>query len=1087
MSRSMMRRLLSSAAVVSICAVGPSLRAQTTTISSAQTTPEQTSSAGNIVISSSGSITLPGTTAPGTAAVLINSPNNTVDNEGSITINNANGVAGILAEGGLGGASSITVGGSISLTDNPAATHLPLTNGLYRFGIWVNGNANSPFNGSIDQTAGTIAVRGNQSAAIYVGPGGITGQNSSGTAYGITQASGAAIGITASNFVTGTYAPTGNYSYGLLTRGYIQGSISLAGTVTAVGAGAIGVSIQNSVGGGISIDGAETADGYYNGGVVTSRPSPYPTNLTAGNFLQSGPVVAIGYFPTTGAGSFPTDVTVGGGLTIGSSGTLISYGSSPALLIDAASGHTTTINPPSGSTTQGIVIDGAITANGIYDQKSATGIQIGGSGGKIAINQGIELTGSVIAAAFATGANGYGATAISFQNFQNATTQNGAVTGMSLTNTGTIKAYVNYGAGANSTVGGNAAGIVDTAGALSSITNEGTIKVTTVAGYNANAIDLSGSSAGVTITQVANTSTSATITTPSINGDILFGSGSSTLNLGAGTITGNVKFLNSGSSSVNAVTVDGGAQLNGNVIFSAGTNNLNIGTPVTGATAGFMTGSLAESGGTLGVTVDNGILTDTNLNKISLSSLTLGSSSGSGSGQLVLGFDPANKTNPLGGFDVTGAMIVYNNAKLGLDFQSKLVSSTNENFTIINAVGGISNGNGGTPSLVLGEVPYFYVANFQTTGNAINLSIRDRTFAEAGVAGNAAAYQAIFGAYDRDPGVFNTFNTASTQQAFRSVYNQELPNYTGGLFELLSNGADAITRAEANSPIALHGDSSGGWAQQLGFGAYRNNSSAPGYHGGGLGFAFGYEEPASTISAIGYTVAYLRGSIDPAMAGSGDRQVGSIYSAGVYWREVDGPFHANASLNVGYAALNSQRNFDGVNSDGSTFSRQASSAWSGGMADVHIGVDYEQPLGDGYYIRPSLAGDYFMLYEDSHGDHNGGSAFDLNYASNFGKQGSGTAAVSFGMKIGEGDEFIWRPEVTAGWRQVFGGPDNVTAQFASGGSSFSLTPPSQKGGALARLGVHGGDESTDIAFEAGGEERGSYRAFDGQLVARFGF
>jgi hypothetical protein len=252
-----------------------------------------------------------------------------------------------------------------------------------------------------------------------------------------------------------------------------------------------------------------------------------------------------------------------------------------------------------------------------------------------------------------------------------------------------------------------------------------------------------------------------------------------------------------------------------------------------------------------------------------------------------------------------------------------------------------------------------------------------------------------------------------------------------------------------------------------------------------LGFAFGYEEPASTISAIGYTVAYLRGNVDPALSGSGDHQVGSIYAAGVYWREVDGPFHANASLNVGYSAMNSERNFAGFDVTGAAVMRSASSEWSGGMANVHVGVDYEQPLGDGYYVRPSIAGDYFMLYEDSHGEHNGGSAFDLNYASNWGHQGSGTAAVSFGMKIG--DEFIWRPEITAGWRQVFGGPDNLVAQFASGGSSFTLTPPSQKGGALARIGVHGGDEYTDIAFEAGGEERGGYSAFDGQLVARFGF
>jgi hypothetical protein len=1064
MKRSIMRGLLSSAAIVSVCAFATDLHAQSVTISGAQTATVKTSTASSgsaatsLTIANGGSITLSIGSSSNTEAILLDSPA-AVDNEGTITVNNGYNTAGILAVGGIGGTSSITVGGSISVTDNPAATTLPLTpqTSIYRFGILVAGN--SPLNGSIDQTAGTIAVRGNQSAGIFVGPGGLIGTNAAATlANGITQAAGAAIGITASN-VDSNYKPTGFFSYGVRTIGYIQGSVSLSGTVSAVGAGAIAVSVENTVAGQVYIDGSETADGFYNGGVVAARPVPYPTNLNpnGANLLQSGPVVFIGSTTGTPAGG---TTAVQSGVEIDTAGTLVSIGSSPALFISSVAGNTTTIDQTT-SGGAGLQIDGTVKADGIYDGISATGIQIGGSVavgpvsaatgvGTTTINGGIDLNGTVAVNAFAANATG-----ISFQT--------GAQSGMSLTNTGTITALVKY--GNNGTTGGNATAIADSAGALSTITNEGTIKATVPTGYVARAIDLTGSSSTVTLLQQLDSSNS-TPPTPSIIGDIVFGSGPSTLDLKAGTITGNVSFLNSSGTSANLVDVEGG-QLNGNIAFGGGSNTLTVG----GATTGFVTGSISETGGTLGINVNNGLLTNTNLSTVNLSQLTIGSS-----GQLVLAYDPAN--DKIAGFDITGQMIVDSGAKLGLNFQTKLL--TPESFTIINAQGGISAPGG----LLLGDVPYFYVANFTLDNNSLSLAIRNRTFGEAGVPGNAAAYRAIFGAYDQDPGVFNTFNAASTQQAFRNVYNQALPNYTGGLFELLSKGADALTHAEAGNPIMLRGDRSGAWAQQLGFGVYRNNNDAPGYHGGGLGFAFGYEDPVSTISSIGYTVAYLRGSIDPALSGSGDRQVGSIYSAGVYWREVDGPFHANASLNIGYAAMNEDRNFNGTDVNGTAFTRAASSTWSGGMANAHIGVDYEQPLGDGFYVRPQLSGDFFMLYEDSHGEHNGGDAFNLNYASSFGKQGSGTAAVSFGMKLG--DEFIWRPEITAGWRQVFGGPDDVTAQFTNGGA-FTLTPPSQGGGALARIGVHGGDEYTDIAFEAGGEERGAYRAFDGQLVARFGF
>jgi hypothetical protein len=389
--------------------------------------------------------------------------------------------------------------------------------------------------------------------------------------------------------------------------------------------------------------------------------------------------------------------------------------------------------------------------------------------------------------------------------------------------------------------------------------------------------------------------------------------------------------------------------------------------------------------------------------------------------------------------------------------------------------------------LLLGDVPYFYDAKIITdaTGGTIAVDVHDRPFADAGVLGSASAYDAIFKANYNDPGIRDAFNAAGTQQEFKRLFQQMLPSYSGGVFEVLAQGADSLARTEAGNPVAQNGNRGGGWAQQFGFGAVDSTSSSPGYHGGGLGFAFGWETPASSISTWGVSVAYMRAAADDFNTGPADEQVATTYTAGVYWREIDGGLHTDASINAGVAELNSSRFFSGTDLTGAAVMRSAQAAWTGGVAQAHLGISYEQPLGGDFFIKPSVAGDYFVLYQGSRSEHNGGNAFDLNVASNTDKQGSVTGGVTAGMQFGDRD-FTWRPEVMVGYKQIFGGPDTTVAQFA-GGSAFSLSPASQDSGPVAHVGVHGGNKYSDFAVEAGGEDRGDYRAFDGRVVARFQF
>jgi len=717
---------------------------------------------------------------------------------------------------------------------------------------------------------------------------------------------------------------------------------------------------------------------------------------------------------------------IGTGILVDTAGDVVSYGSAPGLIIDPSAGNSSTIGATS-SGAAGLLINGSVRGDGIYDNIAATAIQIGGGGGTVTITNGITNVGTVSATAYAADA-----TAISIQS--------GATVG-TLTNSGTITSTVNF--GADGKTGGTATAILDNGGALSAITNTGTITATSANGP-AVAFNLTGDSTFVTLTQNAASSTATTAS--SITGSILFGSKGAALDLNSGILAGSVTF---GDALNNSVTINNGAILGGSVTQA--------------------------SGGQLALTINNGRFSNESLSGLKLSSLTVGAS-----GQIDFAADPLTGKN--GSADVVGAVMIANGAKIGLNIDSQLIAP--QTFQLIQVTG--SGSLVGQSSFLLGDVPYFYDAKIITDvgDGTISVSVRDRTFAEAGVLGSASAYNAIFNASYVDPGIRDAFDAAGSQPAFKRLFQQMLPSYNGGLFEVLSQGADALSRTEAGNSIVESATRSGGWAQQFGFGAEQSTNSAPGYHGGGLGFAFGWETPASPISTWGVSVSYMRASVSDFNTGPDNQEIGTAYSAGVYWREIDGAFRTDASINAGVAELNSTRNFAGADLTGTAVTRSNSAAWTGGLANAHLGVSYEQPLG-AFYVKPSLAGDFFMLYEGSHAERGGGSGFDLNVDSSTGKQGAVTGGLAFGMQLGD-KEFSWRPEVMAGYKQVFGGADDVSAAF-DGGSSFTLNPASQKGGAIAHVGIHGGNKYSDFAFEAGGEDRGDYKSFDGRVVARFQF
>jgi hypothetical protein len=975
-----------------------------TSISASQTTPVTTSTAGDVTIVSGGSVNV-----GGGAAITVDS-GNSVTNSGAISGADAPITGILITAAGAATAGTIDNGGTITVTDSTLATTIPLTAGTNRFGIVVN--ATSPFVGDIvNDTTGSITVRGNNSAGIYVQQGGLVGNT--------------ATGGTATGSITnsGTIGITGDGSFGILTAAgtTIAGNITIANVITSLGSVsssgiyAGGIQLNGSVAGQLDIDSTVRSTGFYNNAVTTVRPTTF-TGVTAVNELIGGASVSV-------------NGNVAGDILVDTSGFVVSYGSAPALQIAPAAGASAEIGTLGGA--YGLQVVGQISANGIYDNISAQAIQIGGGGGTATIDNAMDVTGKVTAVSYA--ANATGITVGAGGNVSQ------------IINSGTISSMVNFGQGSNIAVGGNSTAIqVINGGALSSITNTGTISATSAKGSQV-ALDLAGDSVFATVNQLA----SGTTTASSITGDVRFGASGAALNLAAGTLTGGVSY---GASTLNALTLTNGAILGG---------------ALTQATGGQLALDI-ESGGRLD---------STSPTSLTLSSLTLGAQS-----QIDFAVSPVSGAT--GSATVVGAIMITSGAKVGLNIDSPLTIP--QTITVIQTTPGAGT-LVGQPSLLLGDVPFFYVAsvNTNTAAGTVALAVRDRTFAEAGVMGSASSYNAVFAANYNDTGIRDAFNSAGTQSAFKRLYNQMLPSYNGGLFEALSEGADAIVRTQYGNPIMQNAARSGGWAQQFGFGAQQGTNSAPGYHGGGLGFAFGWETPASSISTWGVSVSYMRASMDDYDTGPSNQEIGTVYAAGLYWREIDGGLRTDASINAGVAEFNSERNFAGTDLTGTAVSRTADAAWTGGMANAHIGISYEQPVGGDFFVKPSVSGDYFVLYNGSRTEHNGGSAFDLAIASNTGKQGSVTGGLTAGMQFGDRD-FTWRPEIMVGYKQVFGGPGDVTAQFA-GGSSFSVSPASQKGGAVAHVAIHGGNKYSDFALEAGGEERGDYKGLDGRVVARFQF
>lgn len=1067
-----MRRLLACTCLTPILFI-PAVAHAETTIDAKHTAGVATSTIKNgarddLRITATGSIELTG----GTAVTLDTA--NTVKNEGAISLKDANDATGILAtstSGEINNSNKITIAETYAAADTDKDGDLdgPFSKQARNAGIKTTG----AFTGNVTNS-GAISVKGNQSAGITLG-GPLTGN--------LTH--------------SGTVDVLGDSSVAIQTNG-VSGSIKVLGAVTAQGAGAVGLAVDGPVGGSLLIQNNVVVSGYR-----STTPPADVSKLDAEDLLQGGPAVRV-------AGS------VGGGIIFDvrpkdadpkdndedkdgiedakeGNAAVASYGAAPAVQIGSTSG-TVAIGAVTGNAQGfGLVINGDLLGSGLYKGVDGTGLQIGGTGGTVTVAGGALVNGTVNAKSVDANATavriGAGAALPKLQVAGTVAAASGVgaagqVRAVSIEAGASLGIITNSGAiTATSTGDGTATAIRDASGTLTLVENTGAITASSkkAAVESAVAIDLQANTGGATVRQnkVADTATA-----PKISGAVLFGSGNDVFEVADGTVTGTTRF----GAGNNRLALSGDAVVQGDVSFGAGSDTLALAgtSALTGAVdfgggADTLTlgdkarfsGTLANGGGAA-VTVTGGMLDVRNTGTVALSSLNV-------SGDSTIGVTVDPTTHSATQYQV-GTASFGQGSKVSVSVAT--VGSAEGDYVIVKAgtLTGGSNLAANTASL-----PFMFKGSVSANDAAgqVTLKVQRKAATELGLnRSQAAAYDAVFKALDKDAKVAGVFLGIREQGDFQDAVSQMLPDHAGGVFETVTRGSRTLGGyiADPNAMVADLGGGIGFWLQQAVWGTTKPQGDTASYRSSGWG-ASGGIELNSGVGKFGVSLAYLNGKTEQRRI---DDQVDSNqYEAAVHWRNSWGGFNAFARASAALVNLDGSRRFAGLFGNEQVV-RTATGSWDGQLYSASGGLSYQFRTGR-LTIRPGATVDYFRLHEDGHTEKGGGDALNLTVASRTSDEFAATGTVAAGYDISSSDTGFLRIELEGGRREIVGGSLGKTVASFKGGDSFTLTPEDREAGWLGRLRLVGGGEGFRAGGEASVEEQNGRAALGFRATLSVGF
>jgi hypothetical protein len=803
----------------------------------------------------------------------------------------------------------------------------------------------------------------------------------------------------------------------------------------------------------------------------------------------------------------------GDGILDASEGTasIASYGGAPALLIGSSTADVAIGAVGTGDDAWGLINQGSVAAYGVYDDVATTALQIGGLGGGTTLiaggvrNDGTIVSSSVGADAVAVrlAAGAEVRTLINSGTITGTATTEGAdtATAIQIDQDAILSSIVNSGQILGVVYGeaGDAVAIRDLSGTLTSLTNTGTISGAIVATDAVSdtddddtdatnevvtgrqiAIDLSANSSGVTLTQTGARTDNRFIDSdgdgvyddvdtdddadgipddqdtddndddndgvydsaePYIYGDILLGSGADTVDIQNGVVVGDISF----GEGADTFRMSGGSSY---------------------------TGVLSDSDGLLDISVADATLDARQTEALNVTSLTVGAG-----GELVANVDPL--THTAGGFNVSGAASFADGSILSLHLTSLVEDA--ERFTLVKAGSltfGDVTGNGLT-----GSTPYLVVAAFgaDATAGEVYVDVRRRTTTEMALSTNeASAYDAFYSALSRDTDVMDAFLAPTDRADFMNLYEQTLPDHSGGTLMSLASGVDAVTQALANRNTSAEVGETSGWMQEINVYADKDKTESYGYRSEGFAVAGGLER-VSKVGALGVSLAMTSSDIEDPESEAEEVLSASLIELGAYWRAQGHGWTGWARAAAGYATFRSTRTLVG---DDIYLSNTAD--WNGYTLSAAAGLAYEHRFGR-LSLRPELYAETFSLSEGSRTESGGGDAFDLIVDGRDGSISSATAAVRIGYGIGQ-DGFI-RPELKLGWKQVLASDGGETiARYASGGSEFSLISDVVTGGGpIAGLGLTIANELGSFSVSGDAQLLEDYVRYSLLLQATFRF
>jgi hypothetical protein len=1049
----MRNRLLAAVAMAPLVLFGLHPAYAQTNISNTTNTPQSTSNTGDLIIDAGGGSVQPKTA--GVAAVTLNS-NNIVTSAGVIGTNDLDNVQGILvAPGAFTGI--ISNQGQINLMESFTAPdsangdgipEAPFAQGTNRIGILTQG----VLTGNI-LNSGSINVQGNNSAGISI-----------------------TNGLNGSIFDTGTISIQGDNSVGIRTAGEITGDVQVSNTLNMKGQNSIGVLTTGKIDGALSFYSSVTASGYSDSTRVTGTQPLLNIEKTPADVQQGGAAVQvqadvaggifIGAPPVTTISTDTTTDADGDGIvdSVEGTGALTSDGSAPALQIGSTTPITIGNFGTSAANSFGLVIEGTVTGDGVFDGFSGTAIDIGAGGGGVNLGGGINIIGVVSANSFQADATGMhleaGTIAPTLQISGSLTagvTSAGANTATALViDAGaTVNSLVNYGSMVASTIGdsANAFVVIDHSGTLSRVENTGSINAALAPGAAGElvtgrgiALDLSANTTGVTLRQELNG-----LTAPTIIGDIMLGNGPNTVQLLSGSIQGAMSLGTAPSS----ITIDGGA---------------------------VYIGALTYGGTALSINIPNGTLRNNSATTIAASDLTVGATS-----VLTVALDPQRNASTL--YAVSGAANFAAGAQIGATLLSTPLSPTT--FTIVKAT---SLTVGSPDTALLATLPYLFDGSVQSNlaAGTISLTVSTKTPAELGLnKAEASAFPAILAALPHDAQIQTAVVSSANRASFATTYDQLLPNSGGDVFQTALQMSKAVSRATADRfDLSTQVDDDeapadvGMWASEFYTGIDQSKAENNAYHSAGLGIIGGVD-----FGGYGATLSLASANAIRPHDGGGD-SLNSISSVegGFYAAPRYGPLSIDARLSGGYLRMTDRRQFvatilSGDLSTSTAVSRTAEGDWNGYDLSGHLGAGLLTNVTKHFFIQPKVYADFFHVQEDAYNERGGGDAFDLNVSGRSSTQTSATASLVAGMKFGS--SFIISPQIEVGYDDVIqGGPGDTTARFAYGGPSFTVQPNQVGGAAMARFSLKGDGNYVHFSFQGGGEFNNSYHAVDLRAVFR---